>query len=228
MEEITSKSVLDANGHVAMCTRVRKENGTVIARTLSIPQYVQLFEKNAFREDKDVFFHVEKERPVNYHDSWISKKGWKCVMDIPAGKHGFTYMDIRNYHVIPFPRLLYFVFSLEGRVRETHMFAVKGNKPITKSTVLYAYPFGNVQVSGHVCMGNIPLPKNCDMRETCESLQKAFFDGITNNDYFSEDRNTSKIDQKELIRRLDDLEVFPENELTESGFTYGEFMKKFL
>lgn len=80
----------------------------------------------------------------------------KIVLTIPKRK-GTVQFEETSYEIY-FPAFL-FCFSLrKGRINDTYVFALKGEK-WNRNSRLYNYPFGNVSTSSHkVCWGRNQLP----------------------------------------------------------------------
>ena len=64
------------------------------------------------------------------------------------------------------------VFVVEQN--QWHVFAIKGNERPTPETPLYVAPYFNVWEGGHICIGNVDLPKG-EMKHNTAAWEECFF-----------------------------------------------------
>lgn len=117
--------------------------------------------------------------------------------------------DIRYYETdypnFPLPRLVFgFQVSAEGRVFGCNLGIVSNDEVLKPSTVMYRYPFSNVN-GFHLCTGNNTLPK-CQSLHTLGSLPYFILSMPNNNDHFSPNNNKQGFEMRDLMELMKDKE----------------------
>lgn len=125
------------------------------------------------------------------------------VMEHPYAGADITYMKTL-YENLPIPRLLFgFTISDSGRIEGVNI-GVPAPGSLELTTVMYKYPFSNVNTF-RLCTGANSLPKI-----QCLTQLKNLSDYILrlpdNDDYFSEGDNKPKLGHRALLEHLRDKE----------------------
>ena len=216
--DFVAKSVVDRSGNTFIdCTMVG-EKGRETHRVLAIDDFLSMMGQSIKREVrlveiKNGFF------PKDYVSLFYGdEEHYSCSFFVEPKKRVFVYSDGKHYN-IPYPKLLFKVerdsYSLRGSV-----FALKSGK---QSKKLYNYPFGNVNSSGGICMGNISLK---DIEKVTDFADE-FFLGVTNEDYMNSCKKVKPdYTQKQLLDKLVKLDEFPERWLVESSMSYADVVGK--
>lgn len=161
--------------------------------------------------------------PQYYFDGMINRDdderlSGKIVLTIPKRK-GTVQFETTSYEIC-FPAFL-FCFSLwKGRINNTYVFALKGER-WNRNSRLYNYPFGNVNTSDHrVCWGRNQLPV-IDSLHQLDMVCSLFFDSSTNNDHYTQGVSTKwKYDNlRGVLERLKKKDSFPERILVPSQYS---------
>ena len=161
--------------------------------------------------------------PQYYFDGTINRDdeerlSGKIVLTIPKRK-GTIQFESTSYEIC-FPPFLFCFSLLEGRISETCVFALKGEK-WNRNSRLYNYPFGNVNTRDHkVCWGKNQLPY-IDSLHQLDMVCSLFFDSPTNNDYYTKGVSTKwKYDNlRGVLERLQKKSSFPERILVPSQYS---------
>lgn len=132
-----------------------------------------------------------------------------------------------EYLNFPLPRL---VFGMtyrpkEQKVTKCKVFVVADEK-FTSQSKLYHYPFSNVGVNGHICLGNNALPRY-KRPEQLSTLPDYILRMPNNNDHYSTQHNQQGLQYRDLLERLKDKSpaYYYEHILVESGRTLGQFLE---
>lgn len=158
--------------------------------------------------------------PQNYYDGMIRREQDGAIsghifMTVPRQKVNMQFEETK--YIMPFPALLFYFSILHNRVSSTEVYALKGMRWDEKS-VLYNYPYGNVNVSSHlVCWGGNVLPIITELKKL-EVVCSLFYDSPCNNDYFTSERSVKwKTDNlRNVLEKLKEREEFPEDLLVAS------------
>ena len=208
--EFTAKSVTDKVGRLFIKVLTTDDNGGSISRTLTLDQFIDVLGKSV-KEEREYTLLKKDFFPAEARATWFSDyENYSCVWEVPASNRLLilhTALGDKHYHV-PFPNLVFKIKVRSGMFTSKTVFAMKEG-----SDELFHYPFGNVSEQGSICMGNISSE---DMLKVSE-FSDAFFMGITNDDYYGDDGNgkvSIKISQEELLKRLEELDEFPDNWLS--------------
>lgn len=158
--------------------------------------------------------------PQNFYDGAISRDedllNGKVIVTVPKGLKTTIY-EMTQYE-IPFPALLFYFVIEDNRLEETRVYALKGND-WKESSMLYNYPFGNVNTYDHkVCWGDNDLPEIQELN-TLDVVCSLFYDSSSNNDYYCPRVSTTLADSnlREVYERLKNKEEFPEKILVRSN-----------
>ena len=159
--------------------------------------------------------------PQYYYDGSIRRDedgmiSGKIMMIIPMLRTVAQFEKTR--YEIPFPALLFFYSIKRGKISATEVYALKGERWNEKS-ILYNYPFGNVNIYSHsVCWGNNVLP-NIDDLQKLDVICSLFYTSPCNNDYYTAGKSTVwKIGNlRGVFEKLKVKSNFPERILVSSG-----------
>lgn len=108
----------------------------------------------------------------------------RAVFFIPADRQVINYVG--TSYIVPFPSLLFYFESDNGRLADTRVYAAKirDSAELRTDTQLYAFPFGNVEPhSGKVCWGSTKHPRIQDMSDF-QTVISSFFGSEVNDDYY--------------------------------------------
>lgn len=146
--------------------------------------------------------------------------------------HPHLYADVSLYKTpyphFPIPRLI-FGFSVEaetGLVSNCRIGVVENEVP-TPDTIMYRYPFSNVNPRGSLCIGNNELPKYRELRKS--GGLPAFLLSIPNNfDSYCVEANQLGLDYRDLMEHLKDKEpaYYYTDILVPNGETLAQFIKR--
>ncbi len=223
--KIVSETIQNATGQVYFRTVTASDlnvslsdiRGDVSTRTLPYDEYMSLLGGSVKKRDEkkwvkipDNFIPGSKE--AGLITGYLTDKGWSCVWRVKGTQRQFVHKS--GHYRIPFPDLLFYVRKAGGYLRYVWAIDEKDN--------IYQYPFGNVDTSGSICMGNISL-EDCD---TFTDFTEEFFLGKTNNDYFHPGNHVKVMyGQDELLRRLDGKDKFPKKWLIKRNLTLSDVKK---
>lgn len=164
--------------------------------------------------------------PLNCLSVWLGQTEKRLVLWHPR-----LYADVSLYDTpyphFPIPRLVFgFSIGPEGRVSRCRV-GVAADETPTPDTVMYHYPFSNVNASdGRLCAGSNPMP-------AYQKLYKAvslpgFLLSIPNNmDSYSSQHNQLGLDYRELMEHLKDKDpaYYYSDVLVPNGRTLKDFIQ---
>ena len=144
--------------------------------------------------------------------------------------HSEKFADISYYKTkyehFPLPQLLFkFKLSMGMRVQSCQLAVVKDEK-LTEESVMYKYPFSNV--NGYsLCVGRNTLPI-CERLSTLSSLPYYILSMENNDDYYMINNNKQKLEYRDLLEQLKnkDPSYYYESVLIPNGDTLKEFLEK--
>lgn len=204
------------------------ENNIRLSKYISIPDLLSALTNSIVSEDR--FYRMGK-MPQNYYDGTILRDehnqiSGKVALAVP--KHRRTILFENTEYMICFPSL-FFCFSIAGgRIKQTKLFALKGNR-WKDEDFLYNYPFGNVSTYAHeVCWGSNQLPQ-IETLQTLDVVISLFYDSATNNDLYSMEQSTvwKENNLRGVLDRLNGKKEFPEKILVRGNCdTIGCFLKR--
>jgi len=223
--EIDSKIYqLEENGDTYVRVSIVYSDKTMEIKTIRFEDYAKWL---LGAQEEKVSFARMAEPPKYYIDGRVSQKANTFMVQllVPAGKHqmvspGFDFQD-----VIPFPTLLFDLVFSNGRASTKKVWAVIPEKDgtISPKTELYQYPFGNVSMSGDICMGNIAV--KVDSITHADEFVEEFFLGETNSDYYQPKKYVSKDwNLGKLLNEVAKKDTFPKSWLVKTGKTYKNIM----
>lgn len=211
--ELKSELVFDELGNNMMRVTF-SQDGFESIKLLTMDNYLAILGDATFSNAKH---HVRIGcLPEGFYDGSISSidpSTFDAVIIQPAQKRAMSYGGKHWY--IPFPRLVFYLSVCNGHVTEKYCFALKNNEPVSKDTLVFTYPFGNVSENGSICMGNV-ITKNLDQISMTNEFIADFFMSETSNDYY-EGKDKTGLSQAELLYRLKEKDEFPEEWLTQAG-----------
>lgn len=223
MYEMSSKSFTDEHGELYFDVSLKKENGTVVEKRLSVSQYIDLFMQNSVEKETFVVVPQIPKEVIACRLSNNSESSFDAVVLYPAAHRAFAYYG--QHFLLPFPALIAKISVRKGVRTQTSLYALSTDKP-TDETPLMRYPFGNVNSRGNCCYGNIEV-KDVESVAHATDVLDAFLFGETDNDYY-EEQNAQGLKQGELIEMLRNLKKFPAKLLIplEQNITVGK-LKEF-
>lgn len=221
---MSSQMITGNFGEVYFRTELRKEDGSVISKTLDLDSYINLLAGSNIRKT-DGFVHLGQ-IPKFYHDAWRSQEdesSFFVILDVPSAKRFMRYHTVEKPYLIWWPRLLFIHEIHKGNRRSSFCYALKGDEPLSGSTDLFMYPFGNVDSNSHCCFGNIGVyvKKLADVNEITEK----FFSGITNDDYLTGSNariEGPSVKQYQFFEMLSVSDRFPDEILVKSQNSYAD------
>lgn len=149
----------------------------------------------------------------------------RIIIKIPSGYHDIKYYET-CYNSFPLPAMVFgFVIRPDGHI-STKKLAVVEDGIIKGETLLYHYPFSNVNNSGHeICTGRNRLPVIKDLR-LLASLPYHILAMPNNDDYFDRKYNRKDIDHRELLEYLMNKEplFYYDEILIENKKTFNDFI----
>lgn len=125
----------------------------------------------------------------------------RIIIKVPSGHHDIIYYDT-CYNSFPMPAMVFgFVIRPDGHISSKKL-AVVEDGIIKGETLLYHYPFSNVNNSGHeICTGRNRLPVIKDLCQLA-SLPYHILAMPNNDDYFDRKYNRKIMDYRELLEYL--------------------------
>lgn len=208
-----SEVVYDMLGNALMRVSYEDENGILVEKNVTMDTYLSIIQDATYSNAASM---VRIGRlPNGYMDGFISadsRNTFSVIVQVPAEKRALSFGHKHWY--IPFPGLVFLFSVLNGNVQKKCCFAhIEQN--VTMDTLLYRYPFGNVSITGDICMGSIKTPTIANIYDV-EGIIDDFFCSETNNDYYST-KNRTGMKQEELLKRLSQMEQFPEQWLEKNS-----------
>lgn len=156
----------------------------------------------------------------------------RALFFIPAGRQVLNYVG--HIYIVPFPSLLFYFESENGRLSVTRVFAVRIRdcSELGTDTQLYAFPFGNVDsYGGSVCWGETKHPPVQEISDF-QGIISSFFGSEINDDYYMAGKHVIQKEefcmQRGLLIHLAALDGgFPEEYLVKSQTTVKQIEEKF-
>lgn len=197
----SSQAVTDSLGQTFMKVSVTDEHGMLTEKTLAMDDYISLLTGSTFQKMSKMLRIGTL--PEHYYDGSLSANddGFRVILHYPACKRAISFGG--KHWFVPFPNLIFFFQVKNGAVTQKYCFAVP-TADITSETPLFRYPFGNVGSDGGICFGNISL--KIGSIQHIEEACNAFFESVTNNDYYTE---IAGMKQEKLLKKLSKLDVYP-------------------
>ena len=223
MKDISFKSeaVYGPLGGVLMRVSI-KDNGIETTKVVSMADYLSILGDNTYSNAKN---RVRIGRlPEGFFDGCISSDNpsiFDVVLVLDGMKRPIAYGG-RHWYV-PFPKLLFYISVIDGAVHTKQCFSLV-DEEVTADSRLYFYPFGNVDNTGGICMGNVRTERMENIQEANEFVSNFFF-SETNDDYYS-DKTVSGLSQAELLSRLRDKESYPNEWLVPFDGTVATILSK--
>lgn len=166
--------------------------------------------------------------PSGFYDGNIDVNGggFECLIVVPEGIKPLMYYE--SLFTVPFPSLLFYFKVRDGRVVSSSVHAMVSEN-VNDKTLLYKYPFGNVDEDGTICWGKNIVNKINDLR-SIEKAVSMFFGSPTNDDFWSVENikipsTDSRVLQRGLIESLVGKKRFPDKILVPTQYRVGDIMK---
>lgn len=206
-------------------TQITTDNGETEVKHMTLTDFVNCLQESV--EQTDTMLSIGK-LPIGYYDGKIDPiipSNFKCTIVIPRGIHPVNYFE--TIYLIPFPEIVFFFEVEKGNVATSRCFAVKDG-PITDTTNLCHYPFGNVHKDGKVCWGSNLLPAVENLKDL-DILVALFFGSPTNDDLYSISKLSANspeyvLNLRSFYEELNGQDVFPEDVLKETSGALGELI----
>ncbi len=153
--------------------------------------------------------------PFGYYDGAIGMHYNKLCADIvtvlPASMQMMQYENTQ--YDVCMPSLVFSFHVNKGKLENTRVFTLKDEKPTEKS-VLYRYPYGNVQDDGRVCWGSNTLPEIREIKRL-EMVMTLFIQSPCNSDLYHSEKciGQNDVPLRELFEQLRNVQSFPEEYL---------------
>lgn len=223
------RTFLELNDNTKLINMVEElDNGTRKEKLISVEDLISALtssiEGKTHVEVKSVLYRELKNTKLIQYKT----VGPKAIKYILLSKKHKTPMQLFNrlYDNVGIPNLLYCVHVVNNRLTKIYVVAVKDTN-ITKNTLLYYYPFTNVDQQSSACLGrNIFAPGIED--DDCEMLYNVpnqFMSMPNNLDYYRATNNSKCYECEELIKSLTDKD-FDDELLVENGLTYDKWFQK--
>lgn len=201
--QFQSELIYDKLGNPLFRCHMETNDG-VVEKSLSVEDYQKVI--NSSITVKRTYVSIGG-LPQNYFNAQISSDNEGCFKVLLVYKKQKRALAYGGEHFfIPFPSLMFYLHYEDGLRKESRVFALDTDEP-SMDSVLYEYPFGNVNESGGICFGNIKLPKVKCIKDT-ERIPEEFFLGKTQGDLYHS-QNSAGLSQGELITYLQDKEEYP-------------------
>ena len=211
----------DRAGRSYFVVSCEEKGGKVYTRHLTYDQMLEVLSRSGASEKS---YYPMGRLPEGYVDAVMDSEGGGKVKIYVPPKERVFFLRVQEEKMpmsfrIPMPAMLFEV-SFGGKRLSGACCVVDGtyeevlNDYYEGRLAVYRYPFGNVSEYGSVCMGNISY----EVKNAFEAnaYVDAFFDGVTNADYFQEgNRLRSKMGQMEFLGKLEKMKSFPMLELYE-------------
>lgn len=210
-----SEAVFDPLGNCLMRVYIKKGKD-VIEKTVPLDVYIHIITGSILRTAEE---SIKIGRiPEHFYNGTLSaeeKDTFSAILFYPAEKRYLSFAE--KHWFVPFPPLVFKFKVYKGTLTEKACYALDVNE-ICDDALLYAYPFGNVSAkSGSICMGNVSKEKVSCIKDF-EKVVTNFFESKTNNDHYSSgDTTSTSYRQEELLKKLEKMDFFPTDWLTQSG-----------
>lgn len=129
------------------------KDGSQIQKTISFLDYQKLI-KAGVKEVKELYREVPS-LPKYFYKGGITTENntfWVSFF-VPKGNHQLLFSATNEFLSIPYPNLFFLLEVKKGTAMKKCVYAVADDIPNDDSK-LYIYPYGNVSISGDICMGN--------------------------------------------------------------------------
>lgn len=166
--------------------------------------------------------------PGGFYDGTISTSGdgFECLIVVPEGIKPFIYYD--KVFNIPFPTLMFHIKCNKGVLKRTFVYALESDT-VNDETLLYAYPFGNINSDNIVCWGSNAI-MGLDSLRSAEKVISVFFGASTNDDLWSSKERLSDTSrekfclQRGLVEYLVGKSKFPKEFLLDIKAKVGTLL----
>lgn len=156
---------------------------------------------------------------------WAQRGTDQCwVGDLPAASYPWVLEGSHESHIIPLPRLLFFLKQRDTHIIQTAIVAVADDAPLQPETPLYTYPLSNVYRNTTCCW---TVPSRPYTPADWPGLVRIFF-STPNNWDLTHQTNRSGLDYRGLVAALSTRSVFPAEWLQPLGFTWSTWITSLL
>lgn len=209
----------DCNFEAAL--EIKEDDGSVIEKTISLKDL-----KEAFQEKPASVYY----RPAALFNDYsqiiepgllVGKKSFSVVSGIFFLPEGKRYMNFAGEKfLITFPSLAFYLKTLNGKIIESRLFALKEAtfEKLSLKSILYAFPFGNVEPNeGKICWGSNRITELWDYGGLRTAIE-IFFASESNMDYVHKGKNFKGYNTyRHFLDDLKEKERFPKKVLIESS-----------
>jgi hypothetical protein len=201
----------------------RKKNGGVSRKNISPKSFSECFLTSRMEDER----HNPGLLPEDCITVIMEKKYTYYFIRYPELYADFRYFNT-EYRKFPIPRL---VFGFKY-MPDTHKVAgcsvcVVKDARLKEDTILYRYPFSNVNGDGRICLGNNALPvyKNPSRLHTLASYILRM---PNNNDHYSKNNNRLNAEYRDLLEQMKRKTPshYYTDVLVESGQTLKDFLNR--
>ena len=209
-----------------------KAGKTSYAKTVSVKDLIAIL--NGCKEES-----VKVERlprtPQGMVDLWYGQDSdFTVTIFVPRDLRPTAYLKAENERMIPYPNLLFIFKVASGNIADSKVFAIKAPRAraITDETALYRFPYGNVWSNGKICWGGNSNVVRHKALNDMEEVVAAFFNATMNNDLYIGDglhgggNVTLKLSLEELLNKMAEEDVFPDELLVSAGEKYSEAVRQ--
>lgn len=199
---------------------VTESDGARTEKKLSFPALQEVFQLVAdkeYYERAPLFKELNTDEVPGLLIGRESEEVTEGVFFIPAENRYMNFVG--EEFILPYPSLLFYLRSVRGVLDKSLCFSLKEKtlEKVKKESVLYAFPYGNVNSSGSICWGSnrmVDLKGFAGLSVAIET----FFSSESNMDYVR--AGTSYADKKlgyaEFLREVCKKTTFPLSQLVPS------------
>lgn len=165
-------------------------------------------------------------RNTIYYSEGPSKRN--VFIEIPPHRRNVLYHTAKIKNV-PFPRLIFgFELTLRNEkmaITDVKIAALEDQIIPNEDSLVYYYPYTNVQNTFSVCWGGQMLP-SIERVSQLSTFPELFFNS-PNSDCYYHDANISKMKYRELVTQIQG-KSFPDEYLKPTGYGLQEWMRKMI
>lgn len=198
---------------------VELEDHQQIQKTLNFEDYKDLIGISV-REKKEAYLEIPNTPSCFYRGGITGEKDTYWVsFFVPKAVRQLVYSPTEEFFLLPYPNLFFLIEVKKGRATRKLCFSVKDDVP-TDSSLLYLYPYGNVDNNGSICMGNCQT-KLDDFKMSYNFVETFFLGRDAGHYYRPGVWAKPKVSLRELISLVNKKEEFPKEWLMPSKIGYS-------
>lgn len=200
-----------------------RKNGIKSCKCISLNDLLVCI-KISLKEIKPAY-HTVLPKNALFYSCCPETGSFSAAMEYPYNKADITYMNT-EYRDFPLPKLV-FGFKVAGKKIKKVYLGITGNGILRESSLMYTYPFSNVNNNFSLCTGDNELPA-IKSPYSLSNMPDYILSLPDNDDYFNIRNNRLQLNHRELMEHLADKtpEYYYSDILIPSGKTLADFYEE--